>query len=331
METLTLKEKKIPVWIHYFLKFAGYYNLAWGIYILNYPLNFYQAFNPFTVQFPLLLYPFGVAVMIFGGFYLAAARKPFYYQWLIFLGLGSKLFGPLVAYFLILDSFFNQFNFLLHIVFNDLLWVIPMAVAFYIVFKESQNQESEDVASFPSVLHDFHTQDGISLAKLNQDQPILMVFLRHFGCTFCREALAGVAQQRNAIEKEGVKLVFVHMASEAEAQSYFEKYGLADVSRVSDVYCTLYRAFSLKRAKFGEVFGIKSFTRGFQAGILKRHGIGKLVGDGFRMPGVFLVHQNQILQSYRHTSAADVPDYTELATCAYVSLISKPTKNNLRE
>ncbi len=315
MKTLTLKEKKIPTWIPNFLKFAGYYNLAWGVYILSRPLDFYQSFNPSATDFPLILYPFGVAVMVFGGFYLAAGKKPFYYQWLIFLGLGSKIFGPLVAYFLLLEASFNQFNFLLHIVFNDVLWVMPMLFTFYLVFKEGQNQESEEITSFPVVLHDFYTQEGISLAQLNQAQPVLMIFLRHFGCTFCREALADVAQRRNAIAEEGVALVFIHMTSEAEAQSYFEKYGLADVARVSDLHCVLYRAFSLKRAKFEEVFGIKSFVRGFQAGILKRHGIGRLVGDGFRMPGVFLIHQNQILQSFRHTSAADVPDYTALATC----------------
>jgi hypothetical protein len=39
------------------------------------------------------------------------------------------------------------------------------------------------------------------------------------------------------------------------------------------------------------------------------------VGDGFRMPGVFLVHQNKILKSYKHQSAADVPDYQKLSIC----------------
>jgi hypothetical protein len=58
------------------------------------------------------------------------------------------------------------------------------------------------------------------------------------------------------------------------------------------------------------LFGPKVWWRGFQAGVLNRHGAGRLQGDGFQMPGVFLVFHGQILRSFRHQSAADRPDYT---------------------
>ena len=47
----------------------------------------------------------------------------------------------------------------------------------------------------------------------------------------------------------------------------------------------------------------------FQAAILSRHGVGKLVGDGFQMPGAFLVKRNQIVKAYRHETSASRPDY----------------------
>ncbi|MGP1310160.1 MAG: hypothetical protein ACTS27_08185, partial [Phycisphaerales bacterium] len=39
---------------------------------------------------------------------------------------------------------------------------------------------------------------------------LLLVFLRHAGCTFCREALADVAKRRRRIENAKVRIVLVH-------------------------------------------------------------------------------------------------------------------------
>ena len=115
--------------------------------------------------------------------------------------------------------------------------------------------------------------------------------------------------------EQELTMVFVHMADENYASKYFANYGLEDTHRISDPTCALYQAFSLKRASFKQVFGIKSWLRGLYAFVGKVHGIGKLVGDGFRMPGVFLIHQKQIHQSFRHQTAADIPPYQELASC----------------
>ena len=36
-------------------------------------------------------------------------------------------------------------------------------------------------------------------------------------------------------------------------------------------------------------------------------------GDGFQMPGVFLIYHGEVLRSYRHQSVADRPHYTRFA------------------
>jgi hypothetical protein len=38
------------------------------------------------------------------------------------------------------------------------------------------------------------------------------------------------------------------------------------------------------------------------------------MGDGFQMPGVFLLYHSEIIRSYRHQSAADRPDYMAIVT-----------------
>ncbi len=306
--------KSLAPWMISFLKFAGLYNLGWGVFILQRPLVFYQALNEGVDTFPWILYPFGLAVLGMGIAYLIAARDPLSYWWLIGLGLASKLFGPLFGWFILATTHFKLPNFTLHVIFNDLIWVIPMALVFYKAFKEWQNTELVLEVPFPEILTRYRTQKGEKLSTLNQEQPLLMIFLRHFGCTFCKEALQEISAKRTDLEKAGSRLVFIHMATETQAAAYFAPYGLENLDRVSDPNCTLYKAFSLKRAKFNQVFGWSSWQRGFEAG-LKGNGIGKLVGDGFRMPGVFLVYQDQILKRFQHQQASDLPDYEYLASC----------------
>ncbi|MBN2329237.1 MAG: AhpC/TSA family protein [Candidatus Omnitrophica bacterium] len=158
-------------------------------------------------------------------------------------------------------------------------------------------------------------QNGKTLQELSQDNPLLVVFLRHNGCTFCREALADLSQKRAAIEESGVRIALIHMSSEDQAADFFAKYGFDDVPRFSDPDKILYRAFELKRGSFRQLLGWNVWKRGFQACILEGHGVGKLMGDGFQMPGVFLLHRGEIVKEFRHRSAADRPDYQEMSSC----------------
>lgn len=103
------------------------------------------------------------------------------------------------------------------------------------------------------------------------------------------------------------------MGEEAQGAKLFEQYGLGEVPRVSDPQAQLYRAFNLQRGKVAQVMGPRVWWRGFQSFILNHHPVGKLVGDGFQMPGVFLIQGDRILQSFIHQTSADRPDYVALA------------------
>ena len=49
----------------------------------------------------------------------------------------------------------------------------------------------------PTILERFHDQHGRTLQQLSDSQPVLVVFLRHSGCTFCREAVADLVREQN--------------------------------------------------------------------------------------------------------------------------------------
>lgn len=159
------------------------------------------------------------------------------------------------------------------------------------------------------------TQDGSTLLKLSHESAVMVVFLRHFGCVFCRETVADIAHRRRALEMKGIRVAFVHMADEDVAAPFFAQYGLDDVARISDPDKRMYRAFGLERGTMRQLFGLKTLARGFKAGIVDGHGIGKWVGDVFQMPGVFVIHEGDIVESYRHDRASDRPNYFGLAGC----------------
>lgn len=159
----------------------------------------------------------------------------------------------------------------------------------------------------------FKDQHGLSLDQLSESQPVLLVFLRHFGCTFCIEAIDDLAKLRGQIEEKGVKIAFVHMSDSKKADEHFEAKNLSGVSHFSDAKKELYKIFGLKRGNPLQLLGPKSILRGIEAGLLNKHGIGRLQGDGFQMPGVFLIHKGVIKNSFIHRSASDRPDYLSLA------------------
>ena len=105
----------------------------------------------------------------------------------------------------------------------------------------------------------------------------------------------------------------VHLGDPSQGREFFSRYGLDDVAQISDPDGQLYRAFGLRRAPPTEFFRWRTWVRG--ASIFARFGFGPMIGDGLRMPGVFLVERGEIVRAFRHESAEQVPDYLELAGC----------------
>jgi peroxiredoxin len=162
------------------------------------------------------------------------------------------------------------------------------------------------------LLASYKSQDGQSLAEL-ASRPLFLVFLRHFGCTFCREAVDTISKERRAIEAHGSRLAFVHLGTEEKAQWFFKPYGLLDVPRFSDPEGPLYQAFGLMRWEWRQYFNSESIARMLLAWT-HGHFTGIPAGDIQRMPGAFLMDHGEIQKAFRHKLVSDRPDYIALAT-----------------
>jgi hypothetical protein len=166
------------------------------------------------------------------------------------------------------------------------------------------------------------SNSGPPLLSLPPDSPLrslsapaLVVLLRSFGCTFCREAMADVSAAKRSIRDAGAQIAFVHGAAPSEAEPWFQKYGLDDVTTVSDPGLAHYRAFGLGRTNVQALVDPKVWTRGAVCAL--SHGFGAQTPEMMRqLPGVFVVQRAQVLAEFRHSSPADRPDYLALVRSA---------------
>lgn len=193
------------------------------------------------------------------------------------------------------------------------VWWLPLAAILRGVNRERISALAPPVLPLDMALSLYRDADGVDLLEASRTQPQFLVFLRHFGCTFCREALDDLGSINERLTEIGARLVLVHMSEEQEACDTFGRYGVADVTAVSDPDRVLYRAFSLRRGRPAQLMGWTVWKRGFEAGVKGGHGIGWLRGDAAQMPGAFVVSRGRVVAQFIHESAADRPDYVELA------------------
>src|ERR1700722_16023521 len=173
---------------------------------------------------------------------------------------------------------------------------------------------STEPGQVADALREFHTETGRSLLDLVDESPVLLVFLRHFSCAFCAQALDRVAQVRPQIEAKGVRAVFVHLGSPERARPYFDYYNLSDVERISNPDATLYQLpdFALSRTNPFLHFLSPTVWKGWLKGAMFKYGIGMIKEDADQMPGVFFVKDRKIVRAFRHRTIADEPDYLKL-------------------
>ena len=116
-----------------------------------------------------------------------------------------------------------------------------------------------------------------------------------------------IARLRSAIEATGTQVAFVHMQPPHEADEWFARYGLSDVSRFSDPEHTLYRAFDLREGSLFELAHPRVWRRWLKTALGR--GAGYQGRHWRQLTGVFLVHRDRVLAEIRHRNSAARPNY----------------------
>lgn len=290
------------------LKAAAIYNTLWGAWVIIFPSHFFLLAGLPLPGYIHIWQGVGMIVGVYGAGYAIAAYNPYRHWPIVFVGFLGKLFGPVGIIYFVLRGEMNPAFLYINIT-NDIIWLIPFGMMLYQAAHFHLNTEKEHEVSFNDSLSRTETNTGITLLEASKRFPVLVVFLRHSGCTFCRETAAALADLQSPLRKNGKRLVIVSLMAHKKADEFLSGYGIYDYHHISDPAGDLYRAFRLRRGTFSQLFGPKNWLRGFQAGVLGKHGIGKPDGDGFRMPGAFLLHNGKIIKEHRHSFAGEKVDY----------------------
>ncbi len=304
-----------PVWMRRWLLAAGVYNFVWGAAMVLAPVWTLKMLGVSPVEtqlWPQLWACIGMIVGVYGLGYLIAARDPARHWPIVLVGLLGKILGPIGF----VDAAIRghlPWSMGATILTNDLLWWIPFSMILWHAARSAQPAPPTGVVTLDTALDELRDDQGRTLRSLTDDRQTLVVLLRHSGCTFCKQTLSDLASKQSDIEKSGVGIAVVGMSASSEKLRLFgQQYGLTSAAWFADPDRLLYRALELQRGSFLQLFGPRVWIAGVLAA-WRGHGIGKLEGDGFQMPGAFVIHRGSVLRAYRHQSAADRPDLKELA------------------
>lgn len=304
-----------PSWMRATLVIAGVYNLLFGIVVVLQPNLFFERIGIQTPIYPAIWQCVGMIVGVYGVGYLIAANNPARHWPIVLVGLLGKLFGPIgfVYAAVITDQLPRSFGWVL--IPNDLIWWIPFAMILYHAART--NQLHPDARYAPALtpqgaIQRFSDQSGKTIAQRSFERPVILVFLRHMGCTFCLQTLDDLRDQLATIREHGCDPVIVHMTPDSVARPVLVRFGLEGLARVSDPEQTLYQAFELSRGSFLQLFGPRAWIGGLRA-MLRGHFVGRLKGDGFQMPGVFVIRNGRVDSAVRHRSVAERVPFAKLA------------------
>jgi len=299
-----------PNWPRRILQAAAIYNLLWGAWVIFFPNHWFDLTGIPRPNYPGIWQCVGMIVGVYGLGYWWASRN-FAQHWpVIAVGFLGKIFGPIGF----LQSAIQgqlPWSWGWMILTNDLIWWLPFGAMLYLAFKHNSDPSQKGTVDLQAdwtldQANDFaKTSTGQSISELSSKGDVLLVFLRHAGCTFCRETLDELRKSRSAWEQRKLTPVVVHMGSEEQGLEMMKRYDLQDCPVISDPDCKLFRAYSLPRGSWRQLFGLNVWIEGFKAAIVKGYGFGKLVGDGFQMSGSFLVRDGRIKQAYPSKDAAD--------------------------
>lgn len=323
-----------PSWMRTVLLAAAVYNVLWGAAVVFFPVGTLGVIGVEPPRYPQLWQVIGMIVGVYGIGYAIAAIDPFRHWPIVLVGFLGKTFGPIgYASGIIAGALGLPYpgvpadgsgsealpaGFGWTIIPNDLIWWPFFAAILWATFRHATDPRTrfgERPALTLDEALDRPVLDGepATLRALSRDRRVLVVFLRHAGCVFCREAIADLGAARARLDDAAVRTVIVHQGQTHDGiRRFVDAAGLSDAALVSDPAAELYEAFELRRGRFAELLGPRVWWRGLLT-FLRGHRVGGLDGDGLRMPGTFVLENGAIIHAHRHRDASDRSDYASMA------------------
>jgi hypothetical protein len=149
----------------------------------------------------------------------------------------------------------------------------------------------------------------------------LLVFLRHYGCIFCKEMVRDLKSARESIA-DYPDLLFFGQGDLQETKAFADKIW-PEIPLVSDSDRQFFTGMGLGKGSVYQMFGPSVWACGIRAG-LKGNFQWRVIGDIWTMPGVFAVNRSgEILWKHEFEHIAEHPDWKKIPSLL-ASLEKKP-------
>jgi hypothetical protein len=151
---------------------------------------------------------------------------------------------------------------------------------------------------------------AVRLSREWADHPAVIVWLRHFGCVFCREQVAEIRANRAAIEALGGGIAFVGNGT-PRAAAWFQKRFAADSTVLTDPDLVSYEAIGARSGLLSTLgpgawsAGIRAFRSGARQSTTKGH--------PYQQGGLVLMAPgNKVLHRHVSRAAGDHPPVSDI-------------------
>lgn len=292
------------------LRLSAAIHTVYGLCLIIFPLQLQQTLKMQQPVYPELWQVLGIFYLVFGvGFFIASHDSAKHWP-IVLLGFMAKL---LITLGLITPILENKFSLALGLVvlISDIVWLVP----FYFILESAYDEhtvEDDSPKSFNELQSYVRTSEGKTLAETSHQENVLLVFIRQFGCLFCRENVTEMSKFQNVINDKKLKLVFVHMGDPAYADEFFSKYFDHPVAHISDPGRHLYKSLNLKRGTFFQLFGPMTWLRGFWVTFIKGIFQGRTEGDPLQLGGIFILSRGQIVYEQKIPRASTLFQLTSI-------------------
>ena len=172
-----------------------------------------------------------------------------------------------------------------------------------------------DQSEFKEALAKFPSSQGTTLDQFSETEPVLVVFLRHGGCPFCRQVLDQLQKLSAQLEERHLQLAIVHMMDQEQADSLLARYSLEHGPHFSDPELKLYQLFQVKRGNLSETIGPGIWWSGFKTTILSGYLPGIPGKDIQQLGAAVILDHSQVIAGHFSQNSADLPDWNQLLSC----------------
>jgi peroxiredoxin len=151
----------------------------------------------------------------------------------------------------------------------------------------------------------------IELSSIWKEKPAVAIWLRHYGCIFCREEAAEVNKIKPLLDKKGVDLVCIGNGPVRYAQGFLDETKFVG-KLYTDPELSSYKALDWKKeTMLGALFSFSMWKKAWSA-YRKGFRQTQTQGEAGQLGGVLIAHGDKVLYKHKEQYAGDHAPLNEI-------------------